>query len=173
MKQGIILYKSKYGAAKKYADWLRESTGFDCMEIRKTSPDTAAQYHTLILCGGIYASGIAGLSFLKKNFSRLQDKNIFIFCVGASPCDAKALNEIRERNLTGELKSLPLFYGRGIWDENRMSFTDRTLCRLLKKSIAKKDPADYEPWMHALMEADGRSCDWTDRTSLVPLLKCL
>ncbi len=28
MMKGIIVYKSKYGATKKYAQWLREETGF-------------------------------------------------------------------------------------------------------------------------------------------------
>lgn len=29
MKKGVILYRSKYGATKKYASWLEEATGFD------------------------------------------------------------------------------------------------------------------------------------------------
>ena len=28
--KGIILWQSKYGATKRYADWLAEETGFDC-----------------------------------------------------------------------------------------------------------------------------------------------
>lgn len=35
MAKGIILYQSKYGATKKYAEWLQESTQFDCMETKK------------------------------------------------------------------------------------------------------------------------------------------
>lgn len=35
MKQGIILYRSKYGATKKYVDWLCEETGFDAVETAK------------------------------------------------------------------------------------------------------------------------------------------
>ena len=31
--KGIILYTSKYGATKRYAQWLAEETGFDCLEI--------------------------------------------------------------------------------------------------------------------------------------------
>lgn len=44
---------------------------------------------------------------------------------------------------------------------------------MLKKSIAKKDPDTYEPWMKALMCADGKSCDWTDKNYLIPLMKYL
>lgn len=63
MKKGIIIYQSKYGATKKYAEWLVEMTGFDCIETPKVTLNAAMQYETIILCGGIYASGIAGLSF--------------------------------------------------------------------------------------------------------------
>ena len=29
---GIILYKSRYGATKRYADWIAEKTGFSCIK---------------------------------------------------------------------------------------------------------------------------------------------
>ena len=38
MKKGIIIYQSKYGATKKYAGWLRQMTGFDCVETPKAAP---------------------------------------------------------------------------------------------------------------------------------------
>lgn len=173
MNKGIIIYQSKYGATKKYADWLTEMTDFDCREVPKATLDIVKQYETIILCGGIYASGIAGLSFLKKNIAKLKDKKILVFCVGASPYDEDALNEIKAHNLTGGLQNIPLFYGRGMWDESRMSFIDRNLCKLLQKSVAKKDPDTYEPWMKALMCAVGQTCDWTDKNYLTPLLECL
>lgn len=71
------------------------------------------------------------------------------------------------------MEDLPLFYGRGAWDEEAMTFKDRALCRLLQKSVAKKDPATYEPWMKALMCAVGQKCDWTDRKYLDPLIAYL
>ena len=60
-----------------------------------------------------------------------------------------------------------------MWDESRMTFIDRNLCRLLQKSVEKKDPNTYEPWMKALMAAAGQSCDWTDKKYLAPLMECL
>lgn len=173
MKKGIILYQSKYGATKKYASWLKEMTRFDCIKTSEAKLNELTGYETLILCGGIYASGIAGLAFLKKNFRKLKLKRTAILCVGASPYDERALQVIKVHNLKGDLKNIPLFYGRGSWDENRMTFKDRTLCRMLQKAIAKKDSSEYEPWMKALMSASGQSCDWTDRAYLKPLLEFL
>lgn len=172
-KKGIILYQSKYGATKKYAGWLRETLSFTCIEVPKATLDMVKQYDTIVLCGGIYASGIAGLAFLKKHIVQLQDKRTAVFCVGASPYDESALEEIRARNLTGGLQGIPLFYGRGNWDESRMTFRDRALCRMLQKAVAKRDPDTYEPWMKALMCAVGQACDWTDRAYLEPLLDYL
>lgn len=173
MKKGTIIYQSKYGATKKYADWLVEMTGYDCIEIPKAYVEEIERYETIVLCGGIYASGIAGLSFIKKNMSRLKDKQIAIFCVGASPYDDSALNEIKVHNLKDNLRDIPLFYGRGAWNESKMTFKDRTLCKLLQKAVAKKDPSTYEPWMKALMCAVGQACDWTDKKYLIPLMEYL
>lgn len=93
--------------------------------------------------------------------------------MGASPYDENALAEIKAHNLTGSLREIPLFYGRGAWNESEMKFMDRTLCKMLQKSIAKKDPGTYEPRMKALMSAAGQNCDWTDKKYLIPLLDYL
>ena len=167
---GVILYQSKYGAAKKYADWLSEETGFPCMETRKADINEISTYDTIIMGGGIYASGIAGLSFLKKNISKLTGKKILVFCCGASPYDENALHQIREHNLKDDMADIPLFYCRGAWDMDAMSFKDRTLCSLLRKAVAKKDPADYEIWEKALTEAGDHTCDWTDKKYMEPIL---
>lgn len=173
MKKGIIIYQSKYGATQKYVKWLQETTGYDCVRTKEATPGQAAQYSTIVLCGGIYASGIAGLSFLKKNIGRLKGKKIAILCVGASPYDEKAFHELRRHNLKNGLENIPLFYGRGAWDMDKMTFVDKAMCKMLQKSIAKKDPAAYEPWMAALMSAVGQRVDWTDKNYLALLLEYL
>ena len=98
--KGIILYQSKYGATKKYAQWLSEKTGFPCVETKQARLSDVREYDTILLSGGIYASGIAGLYFLKKNLKNLQGRKIIVFCVGASPYEEKAYREIVARNMT-------------------------------------------------------------------------
>ena len=39
MGKGIIIYQSKYGATRKYAEWLKEATGFDLAETKKADAD--------------------------------------------------------------------------------------------------------------------------------------
>lgn len=171
MWKGLIVYQSKYGSAKKYAMWLADATGFDVVETPKADSRALKEYDRIILCGSIYASGIAGISFLRKNRQALKGKKTAVFCVGASPYDEKALEEVKEHNLKEDLKEIPMFYGRGAWDESSMSFKDRTLCKMLQKAVAKKDPSTYEPWMTALMCAVGQKCDWTDKKYLEPVIQ--
>lgn len=173
MRKGIILYQSKYGATKKYADWLKEATGFDCIETKKADLGKIQAYDTILLGGGIYASGIAGLSFLRKNISSLNGKDIAVFCVGASPYEETAYQALYQHNFKDVLAGLTCFYCRGAWNEQAMSFGDRTLCRMLQKAVAKKAPDTYEPWEQALMCAAGQSCDWTDKSYLEPILDYL
>lgn len=169
--KGIILYKSKYGATRKYAEWLSESTGFPCLETDKADIGAVSGYDVIILGGGIYASGIAGLSFLKKNIAKLKGKKLAVFCCGASPFDQKAFEEIVRHNMKGELEGVPCFYCRGAWDEEQLTFRDRMLCRMLQKVVAKQNPEEYEPWQKALLSAVGQKCDWTDPANLESLIR--
>lgn len=170
MKQGVLIYQSKYGATKQYADWIAKATGFAMLETRQADIRQVRQSETVILCGGIYASGIAGLSFLRKNYNQLRDQRIAIFCVGASPFDESALGAIKTHNLKDAFRGIPVFYGRGAWNPEKMTFPDRMLCKLLQKAVAKKDPQTYAPWEEALMSAGENACDWTDPTYIEPLL---
>ncbi len=170
---GIILYQSKYGATKRYADWLSEETGFGCIETKKAKIEDIKQYGTIILGGGIYASGIAGLSFLKKHIQELKGKRIIVFCDGASPYQKNAFEQIVAHNMTDALADIPCFYCRGAWDMDNMNIVDRNLCRMLQKAVAKKNPDDYELWEKALMEAGDKKCDWTDKSYIEPILEAI
>lgn len=170
---GIILYQSKYGTTKKYANWLSEETGFSCIETKKAKVRELEKYDVIVLGGGIYASGIAGLSFLKKNIDTLHGKRIVVFCCGASPYEEEAFQEIIKRNMKDKLSGIPCFYCRGAWDMDSMSFIDRTLCSMLRKAVSKKNPDEYEIWEKALMAAGEEKCDWTDRKYLIPILETI
>jgi menaquinone-dependent protoporphyrinogen IX oxidase len=167
----IVIYQSKYGATKKYAEWLSEDLSCDLIETKKANIDKIKEYDTIILGGGIYATGISGISFLKKNYKRLMDKKIVVFAVGASPYNDVAFKILKEHNLKDNLADTPCFYCRGAWNEEKMSWKDKTLCNMLKKVVSKKDPADYEPWEDALMQAIGSQFDWTEKENIKPILE--
>ena len=166
--KAIVIYRSKYGATEQYAQMLAQQLGCEAVDVRHVTG--LGQYDTILFCGGVYASGIGGVSFLRKNLPQLGGKRVAIFAVGASPYEEKAMDALKQRNLKGGLEDVPLFYGRGAWNEGSMSWKDRTMCRMLKKMVAKKDPSTYEPWEAALMSA-GEKCSWISPDYITPLLE--
>ena len=169
MSKFLVLYQSKYGSTKKYAKWLADELACDMMEIKNADIAQVQQYDTVILGGGIYAGGVAGLSFIKKHYDKL--KNVIIFAVGASPYDENVMAELKKRQLKGALAEIPCFYCRGAWDEEVMSLKDRTLCKILQKAVEKKDVDTIEPWAAALLQTVGKKEDWTDKESLTPIIE--
>ncbi|HHX07708.1 MAG TPA: flavodoxin [Erysipelothrix sp.] len=171
MKKGIIVYQSKYGSTKKYVNWFKTMVNYDVLQIKEANLSILKNYEIIIFMGGFYASGISGLFFLRKNYYGLKNKKVAVFGVGASPYDPATIQQVRHNNFKEELSELTLFYGRGAWNEEKMTFIDRGLCWLLVKSLSKKDPESYLPWQQALMSSQGQKVDWTNPKYLEPLLE--
>ena len=76
MSNIIVIYQSKYGATKKYAEWLAEELSCDLVETKKATIEQIEKYDVVILGGGIYATGIAGISFLKRHYERLKIRRL-------------------------------------------------------------------------------------------------
>ncbi|MCR4670451.1 MAG: flavodoxin domain-containing protein [Saccharofermentans sp.] len=172
--EGIIIYKTKYGATKKYAEWLSEATGFPCVSTKEADRDQLAQCDVVVVGGAVYASGISCTSFLKKNIDRLKGKKVLVYTCAASPYDKKFVDALIDMNMKDDLKGIPVFYCRGAFDMKTMTFADRTLCKMLRKAVAGKDPKDWELWESALMECkEDEGCDWTDKSYLEPVLEAI
>ena len=56
---------------------------------------------------------------------------------------------------------------------DRMSFADKTLCKMLLKAVSKKSPEKCEVWERALLEAGFNKYNWTDKSYLKPILESL
>ena len=166
--QLLIVYKSKYGASKTYTEWTARHFGTLALSAPDVTPQHLTLAHTVVLFGGLYADTPAFVPFAKKHQKVLADKQVFLFAVGATPYEPGVLNAIQTR-LKGTLSSCPLFYGRGALDMDAMSSWDRFLCRLLQKSVAKKDPATLESRERALLEAGSSRCSWLKESYLHPL----
>ena len=136
---GVILYQSKYGATKRYAEWLSEETGFQCIETKKADINEIIAYDVIILGGGIYASGIAGLSFLKKNINKLADKKVIVFCCGASPYEENAFLQIKKHNIKDNYLIFQSFtvVAHGIWTQCLSKIELCAICleKLLQRKI--------------------------------------
>ena len=59
--KGLVLYGSKYGSTRRYAQELARQLGFDCLDHRQATGQEAGQYPVIVYGGGLYAGGVTGL----------------------------------------------------------------------------------------------------------------
>lgn len=135
----LVLYSSKTGFVRKYAEWIAEELRADLFPADRTHKSIFRSYDTIIYGGGLYAGGINGISLIKKNLPEIDGKKVIVYASGASPWSEKVLNEVRDKNFTPEeQKKISFFYLRGGFDLTKLGFFDRFLMKLLKMKIMSK-----------------------------------
>ena len=72
----LVIYKSKTGFTKRYAQWIKEDLSCDIISYEKGMNLSFDSYDTVIYGGGFYAGKINGLNQFKKNLSKIDGKKI-------------------------------------------------------------------------------------------------
>ena len=101
MTDTLILFRSKYGASRQYAQWLHEQIPSELAEQSSIKPQNLKAYSQIVLFGGIYAGSIAGVTFLIKHRELLAGKTLAVFAVGASPASGSPAKEAEQRPAVG------------------------------------------------------------------------
>lgn len=164
----IVVYKSKYGYTKKYAEWLAESLGCDIKE--NASLADVLGYDTIIYGGGIYAGRLNGARFITKNLGKLAGKKLVLFAVGSNAGRSDEIKAFWEKALDKTVREqVPHFYLRGGFDYGKTGGVDRFMMNMLKKMLLKKD--DLTEDEKGLLAAYDTPFDCTDRKNLVEILE--
>jgi len=171
--KSVVIYKSKTGFTKKYAEWISEALSADLFEGSKVTANMLAAYETVIYGGGLYAVGISGVKLITKNLDKLQDKKVVVFATGASPFREEAFNEVRNTNFTStEQKHIQFFYLRGGFDYNKLKPIYKVFMTLLKwkikwKIIRKKELTHDE---RGMLETYDKPADFTRKNKIDKLI---
>lgn len=135
----VVIYKSKTGYTKKYAEWIAEDLCADIFEVSKVNVNMLNTYDTIVYGGSLYAVGIIGVKLITKNINKLKDKKVVVFATGASPSRNEVIREITEKNFTTEQqKYIKFFYLRGGFNYSKLNYIDKFLMTLLKWKIKNK-----------------------------------
>lgn len=167
--KSVVIYKSKTGFSKKYAQWIAEELSADIFEVSKCNIESIETYDVVVYGGSLHAVGINGINFITKNFDKLKSKRIIVFATGASPARENVLNEVTNRNFTPEQQNyIKLFYLRGGFDYNKLGFVDKTLMTLLKLKIKNKKV--LTPDEKGMLTAYDKPADFTKKENIKELI---
>jgi len=77
MNKTAVIYKSKYGSTKEYANWIAEELGGKLFDVSEITAQKLEDYNTVIFGGRIHAGSIQGLSGIKKIYNEIWAGEIF------------------------------------------------------------------------------------------------
>lgn len=169
--KAIVIYKSKYGSTKTYAEWIAEELSCEAVDAKQVKVEDLAEYDTIIYGGGLYAEVIAGVTLITKNMERLSGKKLIIYTTGITPLDCRDYYDkmVMEKNFKGDTASRVKvfnFLGKMVMDE--LTLVHRTALKTLKKIMSSKEnPSEMEKLLVELCDADG---DFTDRDAIYELI---
>ena len=168
----IVVYKSKYGSTKQYAEWIAKELCCEALDAKNVKIDDLEKYDTIIYGGGLYAEVINGVILLTKNMDKLEGKKLIVYSTGITPLKYREYYDklVIEKNFKPEMLDkikVYNFLGKMILDE--LTIVHRTALKTLKKIMqGKENPTEMEKLLVELCDANG---DFSDREAIKDLIE--
>ena len=171
MKKQLIIYGSRYGSTKRYAERLAEMTGLEAVEYKEAKD--LDDYDRIVYLGSLYAGGVTGR---KQTVGKMSPRQgLIVSTVGlADPTDASNVAHIRQ-SIKGQIPAhfydeSRLFHLRGAIDYTKLNLKYRLMMSLLAKKVAKLPEEQQNAETRAMLETYGKQVDFVDFSSLQPIV---
>ena len=167
----IIIYGSRYGSAKRYAERLAELTKTEVMA--HSAAKNIGSFDRVIYIGAIYAGSVLGLKSSVKKMTEKQE--LIVVSVGLTD----TADQTNIGNIRNTIKSqIPahlydesrLFHLRGAIDYSRLGLFYRLLMRMIHSKASKTPAAELDATAKAVLETYGKRADFVDFNSLQMIL---
>lgn len=170
--KSIVIYNSQTGFTKRYAEWIAEAAGADCLELTEAKKKSMDDYGAIIFGGWACAGGISKLSWFKGNMDKWNGKKLIAFCVGGSPIENPEIESALRQNFNeAEWEKVNVFYCPGGFNYEKMSASSKLMMKMFLKALkAKKNKTEEE---EAMVKMIGSSYDISDKKYIEPIIECL
>ena len=172
--KNIIIYGSKYGSTKKYAEELSRKTDIKAVSFEDVREIN--DYDNIIYLGGVYAGVVSGMAKTLRKLHDAANKTIILVTVGlADPTDEKNIENLRNNIKTQISKEIydkaKIFHLRGGIDYSKLSFAHKTMMKLLYNAIKKTPQEKLTAEKRAIIETYNKKEDFTDYSMLDKIIK--
>ena len=137
----IVIYKSKTGFTRKYAEMIAEELACTIADYKTVTTETMSKYNTVVYGSRSHAGRIDGFKKTKELFDKSDSKRFVVFATGATPNDAgDVIKDFWSQNLSAdELENIPHFYMQSGLCYEKMSFLDKTMMKMVASMLKKKE----------------------------------
>lgn len=170
----MIVYGSKYGSTKRYADKLGEMTGFEVTDYQALTDLTA--YEGVIHLGSLLGGGVRGLGKTMKLIA--PGSSLFIVTVGLADVKNQENTDRLKESLKQQISSdwydrAKIFHLRGAMDYNKLGFLHRLMMKMVLRKVNKIDENKRTQEEQEMIETFGKSVDFVDFESLNPIVRSI
>ncbi len=171
-KKIAVIYKSKYGSTKRYAQWIAQETHGDLYERSQVGIQDLLKYDVIVYGGSLHAVGIKGVDLITNHMDELANKKIIVIGTGASPIKEANTRSILENNFEESLRDRIYFFQlRGAFNYKNLSFVDKMMMNMLRFQIKRKKELDEDS--KGLLTSFYQPFDFTDKEAILPILQCI
>lgn len=139
----IVIYTSKTGFAKMYAQWVSETLHCEMIPLKNIKDRNLEDYDVIVYGAGLMAGKMYCLDKLKQHVS--SNQKLYIFATGAIHAQATdVISKIEEDNLKIIERNVPFYYYQAGLCYEKMGFFSKKLLKMMYHSLKKKKDKTHE-----------------------------
>jgi len=175
MKKSIVIYTSKRGSTKQYAEWIAEDLGCEALPLQDAAGTDLHEYACVIYGGWIRGSGIVDFDKFAKMLDEDIMKKLIVFGVGFADETAEnyaqvwgySLGKIDPKN---ENRVLMYILG-GRYDPENVKGLDRFLMKTMRAVLLSGSTPDAKAQANKIKDRIDNGCDLVRRENIASLVK--
>lgn len=171
----IVIYSSKTGFTKKYANWIAQAAQAEVLDVTEAKKKNSAffeAYDAIVYGGWAIAGKIHKLNWFENNILNLEGKKLIVYCVGASPADSTDIPVMFAQIFKDQKwDKVERHYCPGGLDYDKMSTPTKLTMKMFVKMLkSKKDKTEQD---EIAVEMLSKSFDISNEKYIQPILNSL
>jgi menaquinone-dependent protoporphyrinogen IX oxidase len=130
----LILYVSKCGNTKKYAEDIGALIHADVFPLKKFKSKKMGEYDAIVFGGWVRGGTIQGLDKFLQSYKFIEKKNVIVFSVGMSVPSKEGRAILIEQNLL-DMYHVRYYQFRGSFDITKLDFISKLMIQNSLKMI--------------------------------------
>lgn len=106
----LVLYKSKYGSTKQYAEWIAAALSAPVKSIDEASEGDLLSAETVVVGGAVRVGKITCAKFILRHWDVLKSRQVILFSVSGKPPSAPEVLRYFEGSLPEHIRSSIHFF---------------------------------------------------------------
>jgi len=131
-KSSVVIYQSKYGTTKCYAQWIAEKLDAELFDVADFDVTQLKNYSTILFGSSVHIGKVKGISVIIDNWEVLSKKKVVVFAsIGSPNYDDPKQQKVIQASVPKEiLDYIKYFALPGSYSYKKLDFKDKLLMNL-------------------------------------------